>query len=82
MIIKKERIREPVKPRKRAKEDTITDVEKSSPKKTSPYFRHKVDYEGDTNEKTLGYDDLQTGTDDCVRNLEKKHENQDDEELK
>ena len=35
---RKEHIQEPVKPRKRAKEDTLTDVEQYIPKKTPPYF--------------------------------------------
>ena len=40
-----------------AKEDTITDVEKASPKEMPPYFWHKVDYEGDTNENNHGSKD-------------------------
>ena len=48
LIIRKEPIREPVNPRKRAKEGTINDVEKSSLEKTPPSFLNKVDYEGDT----------------------------------
>ena len=82
LIIKKEPILEPVNPRKMAKEDTITDVEKLSPKKRSPSFRHKVDYEGDTNEKTRGSDYSPSETDYFVRNLEKEHENEYDEEFK
>ena len=48
-IMRKETIQEPVNPSKRSKEDTITDVEKSSPKERNPLFWHKVDYKGDTN---------------------------------
>ena len=43
MIIRKQPIPEPVNPRKRSKDDTITDIEKTSPKETPPSFRHKVD---------------------------------------
>ena len=57
-------------------------MEKYSPKETPPSFRNKVDYKGDTNEKTHGYKDSTGETDDCVRNLEKEHENEEDEESK
>ena len=80
-VIRKEPIVVPVNPSKKSKEDTITDVEKYSLKKP-PYFRHKVDYEGDTIENNRCYDDSPTETDDFVRNLNKEHENEDDEEFK
>ena len=78
-IIRKQHIQEPVNPKKREKEDTITDVEKVFPKEIPPSFWHKVDYKGDTNEKTHGYDDSPCETDDCVRKLEKEHENEENE---
>ena len=56
MIIRKQPILEPDNPRKRAKENNLTDVEKYCPKETHPSFWHKVYYGGDTNEKTHGYD--------------------------
>ena len=58
-----------------AKEDTITDVEKGSPKETPSYFRHKVDYKGDTNKNNRCSDDSPTETDNFVINLYKEHEN-------
>ena len=70
-IIRKQPIQEPVNPSKRAIQDTITYVEKSSPKETPPQFWNKVDYEGYTNEKTHGYDDSPSETDDRVINLDK-----------
>ena len=45
-------------------------------------FRHKVDYKGDINEKTHGYDDCPSENYDCVINLNKEHENEGDEEFK
>ena len=81
-IIRKQHIQEPVNPRKRAKENTLTDVEKVSPKETPPSFQHKVNYKGDTNDKTRGSDNSPTETDACVRNLSKEHENEEDEEFK
>ena len=45
-------------------------------------FRHKVDYEGDTNENTRCSENSPYETDDCVRNLDKEHENEEDEEFK
>ena len=48
---------------------------KRSPKKTPPTFRHKIDYEGDTNEKTHGYEYSPSENEGCNRNLEKEHEN-------
>ena len=65
-----------------AKDDTITDVEKASPKQTPPYFRHKVDYEVDTNENNRGSDDSPSETYYCVRELDKEYENEDDDEFK
>ena len=79
MIIRKEPIQEPFKPRKREKEDTITNVEKSCPKETPTFFWHRVDYKGDNNEKTHGSDDSTSETDGCVINLAKEHENEEDE---
>ena len=48
-IIRKRPIKEPVNPSKRAKDITLTYVEKCSPKKTPTSFWHKVDYEGGNN---------------------------------
>ena len=78
LIIRKEPIREPVNPRKREKEDIITDVEKASPKKTPQFFQHKVEYKGDKNDKNHGSDYSPTETDECVINLDKEHENEED----
>ena len=75
----KETIQEPFNPRKKAKEITLTDIEKGIPKEKPPLILHKVDYEGDTNEKTHGYDSSTSETDGCVRNLAKEHENEEDE---
>ena len=41
-----------------------------------------MDYGGDTNEKTRGSDDSPSESDYCVRNLEKEHGNEEDEEFK
>ena len=71
MIIRKEPIQEPVNPRKRTKQNTITDAEKNCPKKTPPFFLHKVDYEVNTNEKTRVSEDSPGETDDCERNMER-----------
>ena len=79
LIIRKQPIQEPVNPRKRAKENTLTDIEKGSPKEKFPSFWNTVDYEGDTTEKTHYYDDSPSETDACVRNLDKEHENEEDE---
>ena len=57
-------------------------VEKYIPKKTPPSFRHKVDQRGDTNENTCGQDDSPSETDDCVGNVYKEHDNEEDEEFK
>ena len=56
MITGKETIQESVNPSKTEREDTIADVEKSSPKEKPPPFKNKVDCRGDTNEKTHGSD--------------------------
>ena len=80
-VIRKETIREPVNPRKRTKEDTVTDVEKDSIKKP-PYFRHKVGYRGDTDKNNSCSDDSPTVIDDFLRNLDKEYENEDYEESK
>ena len=77
-ITRKETIQEPIKPSKRTKEDTITDAEKSIPKETNPLLWHKVEYKGDTNEKTRGSNNLPSETDGCVINLYKEHENEED----
>ena len=45
-------------------------------------FRKKVDYKGDTNEKTRGPGNSQSETEGCVRNLSKENENEKDEEFK
>ena len=55
-IIRRQHIQEPVNPRKRAKENTLTEVKTNSPKETPPTFWHKVDCEGDTDGKTHGYE--------------------------
>ena len=60
---------------------TITDAEKTS-KKTPPYFRLKVDYEGDTNQKTRGSEYSPSETYECVINMDKENENEEDEEFK
>ena len=44
-------------------------------KKQLQIFRHKVDYKGDTNERTYGSDDSPSETNDCARDLAKEHEN-------
>ena len=70
-VIRKEPIGDIFNPRKMAKEDNVTYVEEYSLQKTLPYFRHKVDYEGDTNEKNCCSVDYPSETDDCIRNLDK-----------
>ena len=76
LITVKETIQEPVDPNKRVKEYTIPDVEKIIPKETPPLFKNKVDYRGDTNEKTCGSDDSPSETDGCARKLSEEHENE------
>ena len=44
----KENIQVPDNPSKRAKEDSIPDVEKHNSKETPPPFKNKEDYIGDT----------------------------------
>ena len=73
LITRKETIQEPVNPSKGAKEDTVPDVEKSSPRETLPSFKNKVDYKCDTNYKTHGYDVSPIETGGCARNLAKEH---------
>ena len=73
-IIRKQPIQEPVNPRKRSKEDTITYAERTIPKETPAQFWNKVYQEGETNEKTHGSGYSPSETDDCVRNLDKEHE--------
>ena len=51
-------------------------------KETTPFFRHKVEHKGDTNDKTHGSDDLPIQNDDSVRNLAEEHENEEDEKFK
>ena len=45
-------------------------------------FCHKVDYKGDTNDNTHGYEYSPNETNDSVRTLEKEHENEEDEVFK
>ena len=45
-------------------------------------FWHKVDYKGDTNEKTRDYDDSPSETYGYLGKLSKEHENEEDEEFK
>ena len=78
-VMIKERILDTVDPRKRVKEDTVTAVNIYSLQKTPPSFRHKVYYEVDTDESNCCSGDSPTETDDCVINLDKEHENEDDE---
>ena len=47
-----------------------------------PPFRNKVDHEGDTNERSHGYEDSPSETDNCIRNLDKEHEYEQDKEFK
>ena len=42
-------------------------------------FCNKVDYKGDTNEKTQGSQDSPNEIGGCVRNLAKEHGNEEDE---
>ena len=51
------------------KEDTRPDIEKASPKETTPLFPNKVNYEGDNNEKTHGSHYTTSEPDGCVINL-------------
>ena len=50
--------------------------------KMSRPFQHKVDYEGDTDEKNRGVDDSQSDNDDFVRNLDKEQQYKKDDEYK
>ena len=78
MIKGKEIIQEPDNPSKREKEDIIPDEENNN-NKTSPPFKNKEDYIGNTNEKTREYNDSSSETDGCVRNLGKEHKNEENE---
>ena len=69
-IIIKQPIKEPVNPRKITQENPFTEVEKGITKETPQSFLNKVDYKGDTNEKTHGYDDSPSETDGCVRRIQ------------
>ena len=80
MITGKESIQEKDKPSKRAKEDSITDVEKVV-KKNLHRLKNKEDYIGDTNEKTRGSYDSPSETHGFPRNLDEEHENEEDEEF-
>ena len=80
-MTRKKPIKESANPSKRAKENTLTDVEKNSPKETLPKVRHKLDYKGDTNEKTRGSDNSPGKTEGCKRNLSKELENKQDEKF-
>ena len=82
LIIKKEHIQEPVNPRKRSKDNTLTDVKKCSPKETPLSFWHEVDNKCDTNEKNRVSYDSASETEGCVRNLAKENENEEVEEFK
>ena len=71
-IIRQKPIKEPVNPMERAKENTLSDVEKGIPKEIPPLFWHKVDYEDDTNEKAHDYVNYPSKTERCVRKLAKE----------
>ena len=45
-------------------------------------FWNKVDYKGNTNDKTHGSDDSPNENYGCVRNMAKEHENEEDEDFK
>ena len=70
LITGKESIREIENPKKRAKQDIITDVETLSNQIKDP-FKYKEYNIGDTNEKTRGSDNSSIETDVCARNLGK-----------
>ena len=82
MVIRKGPIGDTINPKKISKEDTVTNVERDSLHKTLPHFRQKVDYKSDTYENKHFYDNSQTETDDCERNLDKEHKKEEDEEFK
>ena len=81
LIIIKQPIQWPFNPRKNSKK-YLNWCRKISPKEAPPTFRHKVDYKGDTNEKTHGSDYSPSETEVCKRNLAKEHGNEEDEEFK
>ena len=45
-------------------------------------FWHKLDYTGNTSEKTHGSGDSPSEPDGCMRNLAKEYENEEDKEFK
>ena len=53
-------------------------MKKNIIKKTPPPFKNKVDYRGDTNEKTRESGDSPSDTDDCAINLDDEHKNEED----
>ena len=55
-------------------------MKKTQLKNTPPPFKNKVDYRGDTNDKTRESDDSRSDTDVCARNLGDEHKNEEDEE--
>ena len=80
-VLIKDPIVDTVNPKKILKQDSITDAENVRQHKTPWTFLKKEYYEDDTNKNNSFTDDSQTGNDDCVRNLDKKQENEEDEEL-
>ena len=69
------------KPQKISHEDAVIDAEKGSQHKTPLPFQNKENYEDDTNENNCYADDSQTGSDDCVKKLDKEQKNKDNEEF-
>ena len=69
LITGKEIIQESDNPSKRAKEDSIPDVENNNQIKTPAPFNNKEDYTGDTNEKNRGSCDSPSETGGCARKL-------------
>ena len=66
MVIRKEPIGDTVNPRILSQEDNVTDNEKVYLRKTTQTFRNKVDYEGDTDEKSRFTDDSLTQNPLCI----------------
>ena len=79
MIKGKEINQEPDNPNKRAKEDSILDVEKNHQIRTPALFENKEDCIGNTNEKTCGSNDSPSETNICEKDLCIEHENEEDE---
>ena len=75
----KKTIQEPVNPRRTAKENTLTDVEKDSPKERPTSFCNRIDYEDDTNKQIIGSENSPRQTYVCVINIANEHENEEDE---